>query len=79
MTQSDIVKAILRLGRAQEKLDALLRSDVFDDLSKHDLFWQSDHEIEMNKMDAVRMRLKHIHSYLWELNGLLLGSEDDCD
>lgn len=74
MSDKYTVKALLRLGRAQEKLDRLMKHDFFDDLSKHNRYW---HTADEEKMDEVRCKLSTIHDYLWDLVAILDGDEDD--
>lgn len=74
MSDEFTVKALLRLGRAQEKLDNLMKEDFFEDLSKHNPYW---HTADEDKMDEARRRLSMIQDRLWDIVGILHGGEDD--
>jgi hypothetical protein len=75
MSDEFTVKALLRLGRAQEKLDSMMKEDFFDDLSKHNPYWHSD--IDGDKLDQARRRLSMIQDRLWDIISIVHGGEDD--
>ena len=66
-----IVDAIVRLGRAQERLQVILDKHIPDTISKHDPEWHSEHEREGEKLYDARCTINGLHSDLWDLVGLL--------
>jgi hypothetical protein len=68
---SAIVDAIVRLGRAQEKLKNILQEHLDDRYSKHDPNWDSEYEREANLLDDARLKLNCLHDSLWDLMGIL--------
>ena len=66
-----IVNAIVRLGRAQEVLKAILQDHIPDTISKHDEKWQSEYEREDEMLYDARVTLNALHDKLWDLHGLL--------
>lgn len=72
-----IVQAIIRLGRAIEKMKSILELDLFDNLSKHNPYWDSEHEPEGEKLDQARRNISFIHEKLYEMNSTLRGYDDD--
>lgn len=75
MDEAPIVNAILRLGRAQERLERFFESQPFDILQK-EKYWESKFKNERNRLDALRLRLRGIQREMNDLYDLLHGSED---
>ena len=68
------LQAIYRLediGRAQIKLKSILDDDIFDNLSKHDLYWKSEHDLEDEKLDDIRRKISCLNDNLWDLWAIL--------
>jgi hypothetical protein len=66
-----IVDAILRLGRAQEKLKTILETYLDQSISKHDPEWHSEYERESDLLDETRRKLNCLHDNLWDLMAVL--------
>lgn len=65
-----IIKKIMYLGRAQQQIIDLLDHDLFQDLSKHNPYFDSEHSPEADKLDDCRRRLQVIHDTLWDIIGM---------
>lgn len=65
--QELVINRLEDIGRAQVKLNAILEHDIFENLSKHNLYWQSEHELESVKLCSIRMQLSSINDSLFEL------------
>lgn len=68
-----MVDAVIRIGRAQEYLKSIIENQIFNNLSKHDQKWKSEHEKESELLDDTRMSLSCLSDNLWYLNTILLG------
>jgi hypothetical protein len=66
---------IINVGRALEKLEVVLDQDIFDELSKHNPKWDSEHEPEAETLHQVRGRLSYMHDQLWDIFALLKQDE----
>lgn len=66
-----VVKRLQDMGRAEEKLFQLLNHEVFDTLSKHNEYWQSQHQPEDDKLDEARRTLMHIQDKLFDIQQIL--------
>lgn len=66
-----IVSAIVRLGRAQEKLKTILDTHLDQRYSKHDPEWESSYERESNLLYEARCKLNCLHDSLWDLMAVL--------
>jgi hypothetical protein len=66
-----VVDAIVRLGRAQEKLKTILENHLAQRYSKHDPEWESEYERESNLLYEARCKLNTLHDSLWDLMGVL--------
>lgn len=64
---NDVVKALISIGRAQKILDKVLENPLFDSLSKHNPYWHSEHEVEADLLNDVRMQLQSVSDDLHEL------------
>lgn len=67
---------IMNMGRAQEKISELLKHEVFDTLSKHNEYWDSQHEVEADKLDESRLRFSYIEGELHDIRALMNSAED---
>lgn len=68
---------LINVGKALHKLEELAKHDLFDDLSKHNTYWQSAHEDEYEKLDELRRRLMWISEKIWDAISLLEIEIDD--
>lgn len=55
------------IGIAQEKLTRIYYNDLFNNLGKHEDYWESDHSIEEEKLQSIRQKLCAIHDELAEI------------
>lgn len=69
------IKRIEDIGQAKEMLKNILECDLFDNLSKHNPYWESDYEVEYDKLYDLRMKLSSLEEKLLDLN-MILSSED---
>lgn len=73
----ELVNCLQDMGRAYEKLKSSLDSELFNDLSKHNPYWESAHEPESDKLYDIRCRLSCLSDTLWDVVGLLDHREED--
>ncbi len=76
MVDLSVAQGLIRLGRATERLHELMKLEIFETLSKHDPEWESEHEKEADKLDEARRTLSMLQDNLWDIYGLMTGSED---
>lgn len=62
-----LVKRIKDIGRIDEKLKVILDMECFDNLSKHNEYFDSEHVIEFEKLDTLRRNLICIQELLYEI------------
>lgn len=77
MDDKHIVNALVAIGRCQEILMRIEENDLFDNLSKHNTYWDSEHEIESEKLYDIRMRLCSLTEDLAELINILSLDDED--
>lgn len=65
------------LGRIRELLNLLLEEDFMNDdfFTKHNTYWDSEHEVEADKLDDCRMKFRRIHDQLWDIFGIAAGHD----
>lgn len=66
-----MVDRIISLGRAQRLLKEIMSEDIFNGLSKHNVYWQSEHEKEYEKLDDTRRGLVGVYDSLCDLSDIL--------
>ena len=66
-----LLRRIEDIGRAREILSGIMDMDVFDDLSKHNQYWESEHEKESDKLFEIRMKISHLQDGLGNLYEIL--------
>ena len=64
------------IGRVKEKLLTILKDNVFKNLSKHNPYWDSEHETAADKLDDCRMKFGYIHDQLWDIVSVITGDEE---
>lgn len=72
-----LIDTVIRLGRAQQYLDSILKDDIFMEMSKHDTKWHSEYDRESDILDNTRRGLSILNDNLWFLM-CILRAEDDC-
>ena len=75
--QNQLIARLVNIGRAEQKLIDYLEDPMFDNLSKHDTYWHSEHEVECNKLEDSRCKLKGVHGFLWDVVALLNKQTED--
>lgn len=63
----ELIKFLLHVGESRSKISELTDLELFDNLSKHNPYYQSDHEIENEKLTFIRFQLQHIQEDLNEI------------
>jgi hypothetical protein len=74
-----LINKLLSIGRCLEIIDRLLENTLFDDLSKHNEYWHSEHELEGDKLDETRMSLAAVQEDLLRVWETLKEREEDYD
>lgn len=69
-----IIQRLEDIGRAKEKLIELMGYEIFDNLSKHNPYFDSEHSIESDKLYDLRMKLAHIQDCLCNIYDILTVS-----
>lgn len=73
--ETDLVKHLISriedIGTAKERLKNILQTAIFDELSKHDEWWHSAHEVESEKLDELRRTFIVLQEELWRLQEIL--------
>ena len=67
----ECLNRIQNMGRAEERLRELLRDEVFEMLSKHNPYWDSEHEVEAERLDFARRKFSGIQNDLWDIMAIL--------
>lgn len=70
-----MLNRIADLGRAQERLKTILDDEIFNNLSKHNAYWESEHEKEDEKLYDIRCKLSCLLDNLWDLFAILRKEE----
>ena len=71
------MQRIIRIGKSIEILENLLLDDVFVNLSKHAVQWQSEHEREADIICTARMKFSRIQDTISMVINLLNNGYDD--
>jgi hypothetical protein len=66
-----MVERLISLGRAQRLLKEIMDAEIFEGLSKHNVYWQSPYEKEYDKLDETRRRLMITYDNLCDLHSIL--------
>lgn len=72
-----MVSRIEHIGRAHQALFRLLQDDIFENLSKHNPYWESEHEAENDKLYDTRMKLSCLNDNLWDIMRILTLETDE--
>lgn len=73
----DLISHLHNIGKAQLLVKQLLSRDIFETLSKHNPWWDSEHETENEKLEEARCQLNGIQYELWEIQEALSLPEDE--
>ncbi len=71
-----LIQRLEDIGRAQEKLRSILEDELFDNLSKHDPYWNSKNELESYKLADLRGKIALLSENLWDLWLILRKDEE---
>lgn len=75
---SQLIKHLHNIGKAQLLVKQLLDKEIFETLSKHNEWWSSEKdEVASEKLDDVRCTLNGIQYELWEIQEALSAPEDE--
>jgi len=72
-----ILKRLEDIGCAREKLQSIIDEDIFENLSKHNPYWDSEHEKESEKLYDIRIKLAYFKEKLWEIYSTLSQENHD--
>ena len=73
------LKYLLNVGEARKLVKDILNDDVFDNLSKHNPYFDSEHDKEDQKLEDLRWALNRIQDALHKIWELIEAPEDDED
>lgn len=79
MMSSYPFKKLEDLGAVKEVMKEILSNEIFDDLSKHSTYWQSEHVKEDEKLHDIRLRLSCHQERLYDLQEILYRNEENDD
>jgi len=71
-----ILNRIQDMGRVENMLKSILNDDVFANLSKHNPYYDSEYEVEADKLDDLRRKLSCINDNLWDVISILKKDEE---
>ena len=74
---SQLIKHLHNIGKAQLLVKQLLDKEIFETLSKHNEWWDSEDAIASDKLEDVRCTLNGIQYELWEIQEALSAPEDE--
>lgn len=75
---SQLIKHLHNIGKAQLLMRQLLDKEIFETLSKHNDWWSCPaDEIANEKLEDVRCTLSGIQYELWEIQEALSAPEDE--
>jgi hypothetical protein len=66
-----VVRKLIALGEIKAIINHLLEMDVFEDVSKHNPYFDSEHEIEDEKLTSLRFKLSYIQDKLHEIHATM--------
>lgn len=73
---NEMINFIKNAGRAEEKLSSVLGNELFDNLSKHNPFWDSEDEETADKLDGIRMKLIFLNEEIFDAYAFLANKEE---
>ena len=76
-TPNPIISKIQDMGRVQERIKSILDDDIFDTLSKHNPYWDSEYELEADKLGDLRRKFSCFQDNLWDIMGILRKEEEE--
>lgn len=73
----EVIKRFEKMGQVQALIDELFHHEIFKNLSKHNPYWDSEHEIDSEKLYDIRCKLGYIHDRLSDALALFSWDEND--
>jgi len=64
------------IGRIDKLLLHITENDIFDNLSKYNSYFDSQHEIENEKLGELRLKLAQIYEQIWEVHSIISRFEE---
>ena len=61
------MKYIYNIGKAIKNLEDGMENQIWYDLSKHNQYWDSEHETEDNKLEDIRLHLSFMKETIYNL------------
>lgn len=74
--QSPIVERLISVGEALAILKYLQELPVFQNISKHNPYWESSHSEEDDKLHDIRLSLSHIDNIISDVRAILRGDHE---
>jgi len=71
MREELVVSRLEDIGKVREKLKLILEDDIFDNLSKHNPYFDSEHQKESDKLYDLRCKISYIHDKLLDIQAVL--------
>ena len=71
-----MLEKIKNMGIVQKYLYDLMKDEIFGGLSKHNPYWDSEHEKESEKLYDLRCKISYIHGQLEEIFEILAKSDE---
>lgn len=71
-----ILKRIQDMGRIEERIKSILDQEIFEQLSKHNPYWDSEDEKTCDKFYDLRMTLSAIYDNLWDIMGIIRKEQE---
>lgn len=65
----------LNVGKAIAYIEEILDNELFENLSKHNEYWQDKDDDE--RLNDTRCRLSYINERLWQVMSLLNNEKDE--
>jgi len=72
---SSIVEAIKRIGKAEQKILEIIKDHR--QLSKHDPFYQSEYELESDRLHSCRCKINMLYEEITEVLHILRVEDND--
>lgn len=75
----DTIRFIQNTGKAVVALREIVESSIFEYLSKHNPYWQSEHELEANKLNEIRITLNDLYDKIYGAMVLLYPETSESE
>lgn len=71
------IEYFVKVGICIEKLRNIVTDDVFDNLSKHNPYFDSEYQVEANKLAELRRALVMVKEEVWYIIMQLEPKDDE--